>query len=53
MTNKNIFVACDVSSQKEILDLLELIHEDISGIKIGLQYITQRSPEEIRELSEI
>ena len=51
MINKNIFVACDVSNQKEILDLLELIHEDISGIKIGLQYITQRSPEEIRELS--
>jgi len=51
MTNKNIFVACDVSSQKQILDLLELIHKDISGIKIGLQYITQRSPEEIRELS--
>jgi orotidine-5'-phosphate decarboxylase len=51
MKNKNIFVACDVSSQKEILDLLELIHEDISGIKIGLQYITQRSPEEIKELS--
>ena len=49
--NKNIFVACDVSSQKEILDLLELIHDDISGIKIGLKYITQRSPEEIRELS--
>jgi orotidine-5'-phosphate decarboxylase len=51
MTSKNIFVACDVSSQKEILDLLELIYEDISGIKIGLQYITQRSPKEIRELS--
>ena len=51
MNNKNIFLACDVSSQKEILDLLELIHEDISGIKIGLQYITQRSPQEIRELS--
>ena len=51
MTNKNIFVACDVSSQKEILDLLELIHEDIAGIKIGLQYITISSPEEIRELS--
>mgnify|MGYP006089948691 CR=1 FL=1 len=49
--NKNIFVACDVSSQKEILNLLELIHEDISGIKIGLQYITQSSPEDIRELS--
>ena len=51
MKNKNIFVACDVSSQKEILDLLELIHEDIEGIKIGLQYITQSSPKEIRELS--
>jgi orotidine-5'-phosphate decarboxylase len=51
MINNNIFVACDVSSQKEVLDLLELIHEDISGIKIGLQYITQRSPDEIRELS--
>jgi len=51
MTNKNIFVACDISSHKEIIDLLELVHEDISGIKIGLQYITQRSPEEIRELS--
>ena len=51
MINRNIFVACDVSSQKEIIDLLELIQNDISGIKIGLQYITQRSPEEIRELS--
>ena len=51
MKNKNIFVACDDTSQKEILDLLELIHEDVSGIKIGLQYITQSSPEEIRELS--
>jgi len=51
MMNKNIFVACDFSSQKEILDLLKLIHKDISGIKIGLQYITQRSPQEIRELS--
>ena len=50
MTHKNIFVACDVSSQQEILNLLDLIHNDISGIKIGLQYITQRSPEEIKEL---
>jgi len=49
--NKNIFVACDVSTQKEILTLLELIHKDISGIKIGLQYITRRSPDEIRALS--
>ena len=49
--NKNIFVACDVSTQKEILTLLKLIHKDISGIKIGLQYITLRSPEEIRALS--
>ena len=49
--NKNIFVACDVSSQTEILELLSKIHNKISGIKIGLQYITQSSPDEIRELS--
>ncbi len=49
--NKNIFVACDVSSHKEILELLSKIHEEISGIKIGLQYITNHSPQEIRELS--
>ena len=51
MIDKNIFVACDVSSQKEILDLLSKIYNDISGIKIGLQYITRHSPEEIKELS--
>ena len=51
MTNKNIFVACDVSSQKEILNLLSKIHNEISGIKIGLQYITKHSPKEIRELT--
>ena len=51
MKNKTIFVACDVSSQKEILDLLSKIHEKIGGIKIGLQYITRHSPNEIRELS--
>ena len=48
--NKNIFVACDVSSQKEILELLEKIHNEIDGIKIGLQYITRHSPEEIKAL---
>jgi|TARA_Y100000389_G_scaffold41487_1_gene36189 orotidine-5'-phosphate decarboxylase len=51
MINKNIFVACDVSSQKEILDLLSKIHKDISGIKIGLQYITRHSSKDIIELS--
>ena len=51
MLNKKIFVACDVSSHKEILDLLSKIHEEISGIKIGLQYITQNSPNNIKELS--
>ena len=49
--NKNIFVACDVSSQKEILDLISKIHNEISGIKIGLQYITQHSPDDIKALA--
>ena len=49
--NKKIFLACDVSSQKEILNLLSKVHGKISGIKIGLQYITSHSPNEIRQLS--
>ena len=49
--SKNIFVACDISSQKEVINLLEKIQNDISGIKIGLQYIPQRSPDDIKELS--
>ena len=49
--NKNIFVACDISSQKEVINILEKIQHNIYGIKIGLQYITQRSPDDIRELS--
>ena len=49
--NKNIFVACDISSQKEVLNILQKIKDDIYGIKIGLQYITQRSPDDIKELS--
>jgi orotidine-5'-phosphate decarboxylase len=48
--NNNIFLACDISDQDEILNLLDLIHQDIAGIKIGLQYITQRTPEDIKEL---
>ncbi len=52
MKNKNIFVACDVSSHREILDLLSKIHNEISGIKIGLQYITKHSPADIKELSQ-
>ena len=49
--NKTIFVAFDISSQKKVINLLSKIHKDISGIKIGLQYITQHSPEDIKELS--
>ena len=34
MKTKDIFVACDVSSQKEIMDLLSKIHEqNIEDIK--------------------
>ena len=51
MMNKNIFVACDISSQKEVINILQKIKDDIYGIKIGLQYITQRSPDDIKELS--
>ena len=48
--SKNIFLACDVSEQSEILNILDQTHQDITGIKIGLQYITQRTPADIKEL---
>ena len=51
MNKKRIFVACDVSSQKEIINLLSKIHKEVSGIKIGLQYITKHSSKDIRELA--
>ena len=35
----------------EILNLLSKIHKEISGIKIGLQYITKHSSKDIRELA--
>ncbi len=51
MNKKRIFVACDVSNQREIINLLSKIHKEISGIKIGLQYITKHSSKDIRELA--
>ena len=37
---KNIFVACDFSSQDEVINLIEKIKNHIFGIKVGLQYVT-------------
>ena len=37
--NKNIFLACDVSSQKEILDLLSKVYKEISGINDSMERI--------------
>ena len=37
---KNIFVACDFSSQDEAVNLIDQIKNQIFGIKIGLQYVT-------------
>jgi len=37
---KNIFVACDFSSQDEVINLIEQIKNHIFGIKVGLQYVT-------------
>ncbi len=48
---KNIFVACDFSSEEETVNLIEQIKNDIFGIKIGLQYITSTGIEGIKALS--
>ncbi len=48
---KNIFVACDLSSQEEAINLIEQIKDDIFGIKVGLQYVTSTGVNGIKALS--
>ncbi len=48
---KNIFIACDFSSEDETVKLIEQIKNDIFGIKVGLQYITSTGIEGIKALS--
>ena len=47
---KNIFVACDFSSQDEAVNLIEQIKNHIFGIKIGLQYVTSTGLNGIKAL---
>ena len=47
---KNIFVACDFSSQEEAINLIEQIKNHIFGIKIGLQYVTSTGMEGVQAL---
>ena len=47
---KNIFAACDFSSEDETVKLIEQIKNDIFGIKVGLQYITSTGIEGIKAL---
>ena len=48
---KNIFVACDFSSQDEAVKLIEQIKNHIFGIKIGLQYVTSTGLDGIKALT--
>jgi len=48
---KNIFVACDFSSQDEAINLIEQIKDNIFGIKVGLQYITSTGINGVKALS--
>ena len=48
---KNIFVACDFTSQDEAINLVEQIKNNIFGIKIGLQYITSNGVNGVKALS--
>ena len=48
---KNIFVACDFTSQDEAINLIEQIKNHIFGIKIGLQYITSTGVNGVKALS--
>jgi len=48
---KNIFVACDFSSQKEAIDVIEQIKNHIFGIKVGLQYVTSTGIDGVKALA--
>ena len=48
---KNIFVACDFSSQDEAINLIEQIKNHIYGIKVGLQYVTSTGIDGIKALN--
>lgn len=48
---KNIFVACDFSSQDEAVNLIEQIKDHIFGIKVGLQYVTSTGTSGIKALT--
>ena len=51
LVKKNIFVACDFSSQDEAISLIEQIKDNIFGIKVGLQYITSTGINGVKALS--
>ena len=48
---KNIFVACDFSSQDEAVNLIEQIKNHIFGIKVGLQYVTSTGIDGVKALA--
>ena len=48
---KNIFVACDFSSQNEAIELIEQIKNHIFGIKVGLQYVTSAGIDGVKALA--
>ena len=48
---KNIFVACDFSSQNEAVNLIEQIKNHIFGIKVGLQYVTSTGIDGVKALA--
>jgi len=48
---KNIFVACDFSSQDEAIKLIEKIKNHIFGIKVGLQYVTSTGIDGVKALA--
>ena len=48
---KNIFLACDFSSQNEAIEVIEQIKNHIFGIKVGLQYVTSTGVDGVKALA--
>ena len=47
---RDVIIACDFSSQKEVLDFLDLFKEEKPYIKIGMELFYSSGPEIVREI---
>ncbi|WP_298065874.1 orotidine-5'-phosphate decarboxylase [uncultured Mailhella sp.] len=50
MPGKDVIVACDFSGRKEVLDFLDLFHEEKPFVKIGMELFYAEGPDIVRTI---